>query len=254
MINLRSETTDEGPKMSVKEIPPPAVEQETVAIIAEVTEKKKYEGTEKERVKEQFSKFLEIFRKVNINIPLVEALQKMPLYAKFLKEIVSRKNKLGKFETRFGKALCDLGASINLMPLSIFKRLAIGVLKPTSMMLQMADRSVTYPRRIVEDVLVKDGNKIPLILGRSFLATGRALIDVEKRELTLRVKDESQKFSVYRPCRIHEDEVPKKVKGPGKDPAELKFWGRDMAGKDGAERRSTACTSLLEEIIFSSSY
>ncbi|XP_057803280.1 uncharacterized protein LOC131018583 [Salvia miltiorrhiza] len=189
----------------------------------------------------------------------------MPQYAKFLKDIVSRKKKMGEFESvklneecnailqrklpakikdlgsfnisciiggqHFEKALCDLGANINLMPLSVFQQLTIGELKPTSMRLQMADRSVTYPCGIVEDVLVKvgdfifpadfvvldieDDNKIPLILGRSFLATGRALIDVEKEELTLRVHDESQKFSVYEPCRIYKDEVPKKAKVTG---------------------------------------
>ncbi|XP_057775057.1 uncharacterized protein LOC130994035 [Salvia miltiorrhiza] len=173
---------------------------------------------QKERVKEQFSKFIEIFKKVHINIPLVEALQEMPQYAKFLKDIIKRKKRLREFKTvnlneecsailqwklpaklkhpgsftisctiggqQFGKALCDLGASINLMPLSIFQRLAIGEMKPTSIALQMADRSVTYPRGIVEDVLVKvnefifsadfvmldfeEDKTIPLILGRPF--------------------------------------------------------------------------------------
>ncbi|XP_057791130.1 uncharacterized protein LOC131008258 [Salvia miltiorrhiza] len=97
----------------------------------------------KERMKERLSKFLEIFKKVNINIPLVEMLLEMPQCAKFLKDIVSRKKKLGEFETQFRRSLCDLGASINLMPLSVFKQLAIGELKPTSMRLQMADKSVT---------------------------------------------------------------------------------------------------------------
>ncbi|XP_057790969.1 uncharacterized protein LOC131008085 [Salvia miltiorrhiza] len=173
-------------------------------------------------MKQRLSKFLVIFRKVNINIPLVEMLQEMPQYAKFLKDIVSRKKKLGEFETvhlneecnailqrklptkvkdlgsftlsciiggqHSGRSLCDLGASINLMPLSNFQHLAIGELKPTSMRLQMADRSVTYPRGVVEDVLVKvgnfifpadfvvsdieDDNKILLILGRPFLDPG----------------------------------------------------------------------------------
>ncbi|XP_057803211.1 uncharacterized protein LOC131018510 [Salvia miltiorrhiza] len=131
----------------------------------------------------------------------------MPQYAKFLRDVVSRKKKLGDFETvnlneecsailqrklhakikdsssftlsciiggqQFGRALYDLGASINLMHLSIFQRLAIGEMKPTSMVLQMVDRLVTYPHGVVEDVL---------------------------------------------------------------DPAEQKSQGRDMAGKCGAER------------------
>ncbi|WP_337456402.1 retropepsin-like aspartic protease, partial [Escherichia coli] len=99
------------------------------------------------------------------------------------------------------------------MPLSIFNRLEIGEIKPTTIALQMADTSVTYPKGIVEDVLVKvrdfifpadfvvldmpeDGNT-PLILGRPFLATGRALIDVQDGDLTFRVNDEEMKISIY---------------------------------------------------------
>ncbi|XP_057810441.1 uncharacterized protein LOC131024906 [Salvia miltiorrhiza] len=203
---------------------------------------------QKKNVESEFSKFLEIFRKVHINIPLVEALQQMPKYAKFLKEVLSKKKKLEEFETvnlteeccailqkklpikikdpgsftipcdvgngRFGKALCDLGASINLMPLSIFNKLEIGTIKPTTIALQMADRSVSYPKGIVEDVLVRvdkfiflvdfvvldmvEDKDVPLILGRPFLATGRALIDVAKGKLTLRVNDESVTFSIHK--------------------------------------------------------
>ena len=86
------------------------------------------------------------------------------------------------------KALCDLGASINLMPSSILRRLNIGDLTPTSISLQMADRSIALPRGILEDVLVKvdkfifpvdfvvldmeEDREVPIILGRPFLATG----------------------------------------------------------------------------------
>nr|KYP58627.1 Retrovirus-related Pol polyprotein from transposon opus [Cajanus cajan] len=110
------------------------------------------------------------------------------------------------------KALCDLGASINLMPLSIFKRLGIGEVKPTMITLQLADRSVTCPYGVVEDVLVKvdkfifpanfvvldmeEDAKVPIILGRPFLATGRALIDVQQGELMLRVANEKVTFSI----------------------------------------------------------
>ncbi|XP_027343042.1 uncharacterized protein LOC113855611 [Abrus precatorius] len=92
-----------------------------------------------------------------------------------------------------GKALCDLGASINLMPLAIMKKLGIEEVNPTGITLQLADRSYTYPYRVVEDILVKVDKfifpayfvildmevdaDIPLILGRPFLATGRALKD-----------------------------------------------------------------------------
>ncbi|GJT27827.1 reverse transcriptase domain-containing protein [Tanacetum coccineum] len=91
-------------------------------------------------------------------------------------------------------ALANLGASINLMPLSIWKTLSLPELTPTQMTLELADRSITYPKGLAEDVFVNVGKfhfptdfvvvdfkadpRVPLILGRSFLRTGRALIDV----------------------------------------------------------------------------
>nr|GFC20692.1 reverse transcriptase domain-containing protein [Tanacetum cinerariifolium] len=99
-------------------------------------------------------------------------------------------------------ALADLGASINLMPLSIWKKLSLPELTPTRMTLELADRSITHPKGVAEDVFVKVGKfyfltdfvvvdfeadpHVPLILRRSFLRTGRALIDVYGEEITLR--------------------------------------------------------------------
>ena len=116
------------------------------------------------------------------------------------------------------QALCDLGASVNLMPLSVYNRLKLGQAKPTTVMLQMADRSLSHPYGIVEDVLVKVGKfifpadfiildmeedeKIPIIMGRPFLATGRALIDVQKGELMLRVDKEEVVFPVFSPIDV----------------------------------------------------
>ncbi|GJU49780.1 reverse transcriptase domain-containing protein [Tanacetum coccineum] len=104
-------------------------------------------------------------------------------------------------------ALADLGASINLMPLSIWKKLSLPELTPTWMTLELADRSITRPKGVAEDVFVKVGKfhfptdfvvvdfdadpRVPLILGRSFLRTGRALIDVYREEITLRVNNEA---------------------------------------------------------------
>ncbi|GJZ82737.1 reverse transcriptase domain-containing protein [Tanacetum coccineum] len=104
-------------------------------------------------------------------------------------------------------ALADLGASINLMPLSIWKKLSLPELSPTRMTLELADRSITYPKGLAEDVYVKVGKfhfpadfvvvdfeadpRVPLILGRSFLKTGRTLIDVYEGEITLRVDNEA---------------------------------------------------------------
>ena len=203
---------------------------------------------QKSRREEQFSKFLDIFKKIEINIPFVEVISQMPLYAKFLKEILSKKRKIdeegivnltatcsaiiqqkllakmkdpgsftipysiGKYE--FKKALCDSGASINLMPLSVVQRLSLGELSPTTITLQMVDRLMAQPEGILEDVLVKVGKfifpvdfvimqmeedtQVPLLLGRPFLATGAALIDVQKGELTLRVGDEAVHFNFNR--------------------------------------------------------
>ena len=121
----------------------------------------------------------------------------------------------------FDKVLCDLGASINLMPLSVCRKLGLGEMKQTPISLQLADRSIKYPRGIIEDELVKvdkfiypadfvvldmeEDQEVPLILGRPFLATGRALIDVQKGELTLRVNKEEVMFNIYQATRFPED-------------------------------------------------
>ncbi|GKB25694.1 reverse transcriptase domain-containing protein [Tanacetum coccineum] len=115
-------------------------------------------------------------------------------------------------------ALADLGASINLMPLSIWKKLSLPELTPTQMILELADRSTTRPdRTFAKDVFVKVGKfhfptdfvvvdyvvdpRVPLILGRPFLRTGRALIDVYGEELTLRHDDEAVTFKVGQTLR-----------------------------------------------------
>jgi len=176
-----------------------------------------------------------------------DTLEQMLSYTKFMKEILSNKRKLEKHETvllteesttilqnklppklkypgsfsilctigntYFDKALCDLGASINLMPLSIFRKLGLGEPKATTVSLQLADWSIKYPRGMIEDVLVKvdkfifpadfivldmiEDREIPIILGRPFLATGRTLIDVQEGKLILRVQNEQVTFNVF---------------------------------------------------------
>ncbi|KAJ9547549.1 hypothetical protein OSB04_020092 [Centaurea solstitialis] len=167
----------------------------------------------------QFKKFLDIFKQLHINIPLVEALEQMPNYVKFLKDILNKKKRLSEFETvaltkecsalltckippklkdpgsftipcdiggkEVGHALCDLGASVNLMPLSVFNKLEIGDVRPTTVTLQLADRSIVYPK------------------GRPFLATGRALIDVQKGELTMRVNDQQVTFNLFKTLKYN---------------------------------------------------
>ncbi|XP_070014304.1 uncharacterized protein [Nicotiana sylvestris] len=178
-------------------------------------------------------------KSLSINVPLVEALEQMPGYAKFMKDLVTKKRSMncemikmthlvsaivhsmspnledpGAFtipctigSADFTKALCDLGANINLMPYSMFKTLMIKQLRPTSMRLQMADITMKRLLGIIDDVLVRVDKfilpayfvildyevdyEVPIILGRPFLATGKALHDVEARDLTFRVGDEN---------------------------------------------------------------
>ncbi|GJW37408.1 reverse transcriptase domain-containing protein [Tanacetum coccineum] len=114
-------------------------------------------------------------------------------------------------------ALADLGASINLMPLSVWKKLSLPELTPTRMTLELADRSIIHPKGITEDVYIKVGKfhfptdfvvvdfkadpRVPLIFGRSFLRTGRALIDVYGEEITLRVDNEAVTFNLDQTTR-----------------------------------------------------
>ncbi|KAK8975566.1 hypothetical protein V6N11_055714 [Hibiscus sabdariffa] len=163
----------------------------------------------------QFKKFLDILKQVHINLPLVEALQQMPNYAKFLKDMVSRKKRTKEFETAAAtetclalmhnkvpakktdpgnftiechighnyptKALCDPGASINLMPKSVFQKLGIREAKPTTVMLQLADHSYVQPEGKIEDIL-------------TLLSTSRAVIDFDNDEIIFKVENNSIKM------------------------------------------------------------
>ncbi|XP_022014732.1 uncharacterized protein LOC110914234 [Helianthus annuus] len=117
-------------------------------------------------------------------------------------------------------ALADVGASINLMPASMFDRLGIGKTSPTKMSIQLADRSIKYPQGVAENLLVKVGdfvfpadfvildmeedNEVPLILGRPFLATAHAMVDMNGGKLTLRVGDKEMEFGVGK--RVEDDD------------------------------------------------
>ena len=123
---------------------------------------------------------------------------------------------------KFQRALCDLGASINLIPLSVYKKLGLGEAKPTSIKLQLTDRTVKELKGIVEDVLVRarkfifqvdfvvlnfeEDEEVPLILGMPFLYTARAIIDVYDGTLTLRVGDENCIFNIYQSMKYPYDE------------------------------------------------
>ncbi|GAU36667.1 hypothetical protein TSUD_15800 [Trifolium subterraneum] len=205
----------------------------------------------------QFKKFMKLLNTLQLNVPLVEALEQMPLYSKFLKELLTKKRKPldddtvdmteecsaliqrklpqkkkdpGSFTIPcsignlcIGRALCDLGSIINLMSLTMMKKIPGAVAKPTRMQLSLADRSIVYPYGILHDVLVRVGEFIfpadfiimdmtedreveSLLLGRPFLATGRALIDVEMGELMLRTDEEKIMFNVFEAMKRHDDE------------------------------------------------
>nr|XP_009803724.1 PREDICTED: uncharacterized protein LOC104249052 [Nicotiana sylvestris] len=118
----------------------------------------------------------------------------------------------------FAKALCDLGASINLIPLAIYTKLGIGRARPTSMLLQLVDHRVKRPIGILDDVFVQVrkfvftadfiildcqvDEEIPIIMGKLVLATGRALIDCETKELKMRLSNEEIIFNVQQSMRI----------------------------------------------------
>ncbi|RYQ90818.1 hypothetical protein Ahy_B09g096805 [Arachis hypogaea] len=172
----------------------------------------------------------------------------MPAYIKYMKELLPRKSSLkggqtivmnkgcsaliqpqlptkrkypGSFhvpcaigETMFDRALCDLRASINLMPLALVKRLQINEILPMDVVIRLANKTQKQATGVVENVLLKVGKYFfptdfvildmeeshnhPIILGRPFLATARAIIDVERGELILRIHDEQLSFNVFK--------------------------------------------------------
>nr|GEW57278.1 reverse transcriptase domain-containing protein [Tanacetum cinerariifolium] len=204
-----------------------------------------------EKATNQMEKFFQIFHDLHFDISFADALLLMPKFASTIKSLLANKDKLfklakvplnencsamllKKLSEKLGDpdkflipcdfpgidvchALADLGASINLMPLSIWKKLSLPELTPTRMTLELADRSITHPKCVAEDVFLKVGKFhfptdfvvvdfkvdpwVPLILGRSFLRTGRALIDVYGEEITLRVNDESITFNLNQTMR-----------------------------------------------------
>nr|GEZ55027.1 reverse transcriptase domain-containing protein [Tanacetum cinerariifolium] len=195
-----------------------------------------------DKANDQKEKFFQIFQDLNFNISFADALILMPKFGPTIKSLLTNKEKLyelartplnehylaillKKLPEKLGDpgkflipcdflgmdeclALVDLGASINLMPLSVWNKLSLPELSPTCMTLELVDRLISRSVGVAEVVFVKVGKfhfpadfvvvdfdsdpRVPLILGRSFLKTGRALIDVYAVELTLRVNNESE--------------------------------------------------------------
>ncbi|GJW09347.1 reverse transcriptase domain-containing protein [Tanacetum coccineum] len=195
---------------------------------------------ENDKPSAQHSRFLKMFKQLRLEIGLKDALVEMPKFNKWLSSLLRNKEKLeeiaittvnaecsaiimnkvpekledpGKFlipcalqELNRTSALADSGASINLLPHSIYKKLGLEALTPTRMTLELANRSITHLMGIAEDVVVRvDGftfltdfvvvnfepdPRVPIILGRPFLRTAKALIDLYEETLTLRVGKE----------------------------------------------------------------
>ncbi|RVW69407.1 hypothetical protein CK203_061797 [Vitis vinifera] len=114
------------------------------------------------------SEILEVLRQVKVNIPLLDMIKQVPTYAKFLKDLCTIKRGLNVNKKAF---LTE--QRVNLLPYSVYKQLGLGELKPTSITLSLADRSV----KIQGDPTVKEANSVPIILGRPFLATSNAIIN-----------------------------------------------------------------------------
>nr|GEW84057.1 reverse transcriptase domain-containing protein [Tanacetum cinerariifolium] len=212
-------TTRSG--MSYKEppIPPPGVEQQEPT---EVTKDTKLPSTEdiqpllaKEKIREKdeilAAKFMEIFRDLHFELSFVDALVHMPKFAPMFKKLLNNKNKLIELTKTSLNESCsavvlkklpeklDLGASINLMPLSIWKNLKLPTLNDTKMVLELTDRTISKHTGVAKNVFVKVGKfyfpadfvvldfiadpRVSLILGRPFLSTTHALIDVYEGEI-----------------------------------------------------------------------
>ncbi|KAM2132572.1 hypothetical protein ACFX1Q_013952 [Malus domestica] len=181
---------------------------------------------------------LETFRKVHVNIPLLDAIKQIPKYAKCLKKLCMTKKRAREKEvvhvsenvsailqrklppkckdpgsftipcvignTRFKSAMLDLGASINVMPYSVYASMNLGALKQDGVIIQLADRSNAYPKGVLEDVLVQVNHlvfpadfyvlemdesdhapSLPILLGRPFMKTAQTKIDVAKGKVTM---------------------------------------------------------------------
>jgi len=194
-----------------------------------------------------FAQFLNIFNKLEITISFREALQHMPLYTKFLKDFLTKKGKYINNESimveancnaviqknspqkfkdprsvtipcsignvSVGKTLIDLGENINLMSLSMRRRIRNLMVSPTKMTLQLAERSIIRPYGVVEDVLVKvrqftflvdfviinieEDSNIPLILGRPFMLTSKCVVDMGNGSLEMSVEDQKAIFNLF---------------------------------------------------------
>ena len=203
------------------------------------------------------TEILEVLREVKVNIPLLDMIKQVPTYAKFLKDLCTVKRSLNvnkkvflteqvsaiignktpvKYKdpgcptisvniggTSVEKALLDLGASVNLLPYSMYQRLGLGELKPTSITLSLADRSIKIPKGTIEDVLIQvdkfyypvdfvvldtepvavGPNHVPIILGRPFLATSNAIINCRNGIMQLTFGNMTLELNIFHLGKRH---------------------------------------------------
>ncbi|GJV83121.1 reverse transcriptase domain-containing protein [Tanacetum coccineum] len=243
--NFQGSTAQIPPPVIPKPIPEPEIPK-TVPKANIPYPSRRDNQKNREKASYQKEKIFQMFQDLRFDINFADALFLMPRFAPTIRDLLMNKEKLlelvkiplnencsamllkklpeklgdpGKFlipcefpGMEICYALADLEASINLMPLSIWKKLSLPELSPTRMILELADRSITYPKGLAEDVYVKVGKfhfpadfvvvdfeadpQVPLILGRPFLKTGRTLIDVYEGEITLRVDNEAVTFNL----------------------------------------------------------
>ncbi|KAM2953934.1 hypothetical protein FF1_032261 [Malus domestica] len=219
-----------------------------------------FPGRFRQSKKEEAEKdILDTFRKVQVNIPLLDAIKQVPRYAKFLKELCTTRRRISNKEvvqvsenvsavlqrklplkckdpgsftipcvignTKFEQCMLDLGASINVMPYSIYASMNLGELKNDGVIIQLADPSNAYPKGVLEDVLVQVGNLIfpadfyvldmedsphstplPILLGRPFMKTARTKIDVFKGTLTMEFDGEVIDFNLSESIKFPKDD------------------------------------------------
>ncbi|GJS00255.1 reverse transcriptase domain-containing protein [Tanacetum coccineum] len=258
-ITTRSGVAYKGPTIPITSSPPKVMERDTEAKPKSINSIYHQEEMKRRREKAITTKLrnsYEIFRRIRVSkLAIADALIAQPKFASTLKTLIGNKEKLSemartplnencsavilnKLPKKLGdpgrflipcefsgintcNALADLGASINLMPYSVWKTLSLSELTPTCMTLELADRSISEPIGIAEDVYVTVGKfqfpadfvvvdfepdpRVPLILGRSFLKTSRALIDVYEGEITLRVGKEAITFNLDQTSRYTAD-------------------------------------------------
>ena len=203
------------------------------------------------------TEMLEVLRQVKVNIPLLDMIKQVPTYAKFLKDLCTVKKGLNVNKKAFlteqvsaiignktpvkykdpgchtisvnirgisvEKALLDLGASVNLLPYSMYKRLGLGELKPTSITLSLADRSIKIPKGTIEDVLIQvdrfyypvdfvvldtepvavGPNHVPIILRRPFLATSNAIINCRNGIMQLTFGNMTLELNIFHLGKRH---------------------------------------------------